>query len=292
MRPFPWIVALVAPALALSACSREEAQPPRPVTPTPTPPPAPALGYACESGRTVMAAYPDPDTARITYEGRAHDLRVVVSASGARFAGDGLEWWIASRNGQETATLSRLGPNEQVGSAVLERCSRPAPGGAAPLPQATEVTVAVAAPCLSGQLSARVAGGDAGAGNRGTVIALTNTGATPCVLSGHPRLMAQDSQGRNLTGLTIEPRDPAQDQSPAPITLTPQGQAFFDVTWNVMAEGPCPRVARLAVSAPGDQGPVLTQVRIQPCGGRMGVTPFRAEGGPAVGNTPPAGDQP
>ncbi|MFN3354198.1 MAG: MliC family protein, partial [Brevundimonas sp.] len=74
------------PAL-VAACSREDAQPPRPVEPAPAPatPAVPAVGYACESGQTVSVAYGADETARLTYQGQAYDLRLAPSGSGARY---------------------------------------------------------------------------------------------------------------------------------------------------------------------------------------------------------------
>ena len=118
----------------LAACTREAEAPPQPVEPSAAPATAsaPPISYACESGQSVTVAYPDSASAQLTYRGQAYVLRLVEAASGARYAGSGLEWWTATRDGAESATLSRLGPNEEVGVAVLERCSRPAAGPALP----------------------------------------------------------------------------------------------------------------------------------------------------------------
>ena len=285
------LIALSLIPAVVAACSREDAQPPRPVeaSPATSTPAAPAVGYACESGQTVSVAYAADETARLTYQGRVYDLRLAPSGSGARYTGSSLEWWSASRDGQERATLSRLGPNEQVGAAILERCARPTSGDASA--GGGGGLVAVTAVCRAEDLSARIAGGDAGAGNRGAVVELTNTGDGPCSLSGHPSVQAQDAQGRTLTALRVEERsgDLRSGETPAPVSLTPEGKAFFDVTWTVVeGQGPCARVARLAITVGEDRTPLLLSTEFQPCGGRIGVTPFRAEGGASVGN-PPAG---
>lgn len=283
------LIALSLIPVLVAACSREDAQPPQPVeaSPSRSAPATPAVGYACESGQTVSVAYGADETARLTYQGRAYDLRLAPSASGARYTGSGLEWWSASRDGQESATLSRLGPNEQVGSAVLERCGRPTSGGGDGSGEPTGM-VAVTSVCRTEDLSARIVGGDAGAGNRGAVIELTNTGDGPCSLSGYPAVQAQDAQGRALTALRVEERTGGYfrpGETPGPVSLTPEGKAFFDVTWNVVeGQGPCARVARLAITIGEDRTPLLLSTEFQPCGGRIGVTPFRAEGGAAVGN--------
>ncbi len=55
--------------------------------------------YHCTSGSSIMASYPDADTVRILYRGKSHDLKRTISASGARYAGDGLEWWTKEPDG-------------------------------------------------------------------------------------------------------------------------------------------------------------------------------------------------
>ena len=117
-------------ALALSGCTQEAESPPTPMAEAPaqTAPSAPPVSYACESGQPVTVAYPDTATAQLAYKGQTYVLRTVQAASGARYVGSGIEWWTATRDGVESAILSRLGPNEEVGAAVLERCSRPSAG--------------------------------------------------------------------------------------------------------------------------------------------------------------------
>lgn len=50
--------------------------------------------YVCESGEEVHAAYPDIDTAVIQYRGDTHTLQIAVSADGARYINDDLQWWV------------------------------------------------------------------------------------------------------------------------------------------------------------------------------------------------------
>ena len=130
--------------IAAAGCTQEaEAPPTAPVEPVaaPTAPVGAPISYACESGQSVTVGYPDTATAQLTYKAQTYVLRTVQAASGARFAGSGLEWQTATANGQESATLSRLGPNQDVGIAVLERCSRPSSGSVAPGPVPTPETL-------------------------------------------------------------------------------------------------------------------------------------------------------
>lgn len=276
-------------ALTTAAC-QQPAEPAAPVQPAPAPtaPVAPPVSYACESGQSVTVAYPDTSTAQLTYKGQAYTLRTVQAASGARYSGSGLEWWTETRDGQESATLSRLGPNEDVGSVVLERCSRPSAGPVAPGPQplptpAPGGVLPAAAPCRGPQLKLSNEGGDAGAGNRVVNIGVQNIGTRACSLTGYPGVTLQDRQGRNLTAIRSEQALGSyftQGQAPTPVTLQPQAKAAFELAWNVMphegeGEKVCPSAARVRVTAPGDTSPVSLTLAFTPCGGRVQVSPIR-----------------
>lgn len=272
-------------SLALAAaCTQEASTPPEAVPPSPAPasPAAPPVSYACESGQSITVAYPDTSTAQLSYQGQTYVLRTAQSASGARYVGSGVEWWTVNRDGVESATLSRLGPDEDIGAVVLERCSRPSPG---PVPTGPTPagTAAVAPPCRGPQLRLTAEGGDAGAGNRVSVFALQNIGGSACSLNGHPGVTLQDGQGRNLTAIRSDRVMGGYftgGVSPAPVELAPQDKAFFDIAWSAIphegqGEQVCPNVARIRVTAPGDTSPVTLDQPLQPCGGRVQVTPFR-----------------
>lgn len=288
-------------AALLAACSppAEEAAPapPQDVTGVPATTDSQAVSYACESGRTVAVRYPDAQSAVLTYDGRAVTLKTATSASGARYAGEGLEWWTANRDGQETATLRRLGPNQDVGVAVLERCARPASFPAQPLPGPGTPTPApggvmpVSAPCKGGQLRLTNEGGDAGMGNRVAVLGIQNTGAQPCSLTGYPTVTLLDSKGQALA--VRADQNPGNyfhsNTAPAPVELRPQTRAYFDLAWNVVphegqGETTCPSTARVRLTVPGDVAPVSLAQTFTPCGGRVRVSPFR----PVEADTPPS----
>lgn len=279
------IVALTA------ACTQEAEAPPAPVEPSPAPstPAAPPISYACESGQSVTVTYPDAASARLAYRGQSYVLRLVEAASGARYAGSGLEWWTATSDGSESATLSRLGPNEDVGVAVLERCSRPASGPVATGPVVTPQpapggVLPSAPPCRGPQLRLSNDGGDAGVGNRVANIGVQNIGASACSLTGYPGIVLQDQQGRNLTAVRSEQSPGSyftQGQAPTPVTLAPQGKAAFELAWNVVpneaaGEKTCPSAARVRFTAPGDTSPVTLNMNLTPCSSRVRVSPIRS----------------
>ncbi|MBA4806715.1 DUF4232 domain-containing protein [Brevundimonas sp.] len=295
----------VAALTGVAACQpAEPEQPVAPVEPQAAPAPtAPAVGYACESGATVQAAYPDSSTAQLSYKGQTYTLRTVQAASGARYVGSGVEWWTATRDGQESATLSRLGPNEEVGVAVLERCSRPAsatgpgqvagmtPGpltipGQAPAPGGV---LPAAAPCKGPQLKLAAESGDAGAGNRVRNFSFQNIGAQACSLTGYPGVTLLDGQGRALTSIRADQSPGSyfrQGQTPTPVTVQPQAKAYFELAWTVVPDETmqksCPSAATLRATAPNDTAAVSLPFAFQPCGGKVRVSPIRSEADPRM----------
>lgn len=286
--------------IAVAGCTQEaEAPPTAPVEPVPAParPMTAPISYVCESGQSVSVAYADASTAQLTWKGQTYALRTVQAASGARFTGSGMEWLTTTAAGRESATLSRLGPNQDIGVAVLERCSRPSssPVAAGPVPAPDTLDgqplPPAAAPCKGPQLKLSAEGGDAGMGHRATIVGVQNVGAQACSLTGYPTVTLQDAQGRTLTNIRAEQSVGSYlrtGQSPAPVTIQPQAKAFFDVAWTVVpneakAETACPTVARIRALAPGDTSPATLARTFTPCGGRVQVTPFRA-----VAEPPPA----
>jgi membrane-bound inhibitor of C-type lysozyme len=83
---------------------------------------AKTLTYTCNSGRTVQAAYPDPDTAVLILDGQTRSLRLAISADGARYVGKRWQWWT---KGMHDAWLAPLQPGETVASARGEACTAP-----------------------------------------------------------------------------------------------------------------------------------------------------------------------
>lgn len=102
---FPTIA--MAAVLCLSACARtpEQQAPPQHVV------------YDCESGRTVHARYLSRDEAVVEYGGRTMDMRIAVSASGARYVEENMEWWTKGTGPGSTGTMFRH-ENGVTGEAV------------------------------------------------------------------------------------------------------------------------------------------------------------------------------
>ncbi|WP_303718120.1 DUF4232 domain-containing protein [Brevundimonas naejangsanensis] len=260
--------------LLVAGCSQEKpAEPASPIE-APAVQDAAAVGYACESGKTVVVAYPDAQTARVSYEGKDYVLTSVVSASGARYAGQGLEWWTASRGETESGTLSRMGQGGQAGGVIIERCSRPV-AAVAPPPSG--------APCAAENLRLAVEGGDAGMGHRVTTLALRNAGPSACTVTGYPSVSLLDGDGKLLTGVRAAQAPGnyfAQGRAPTPVEIRPQQAAWFDLAWSVIphedkGETTCPSAKTVRVTAPGAASAIVLPLAFTPCGGQVEVSPLR-----------------
>jgi membrane-bound inhibitor of C-type lysozyme len=99
-----------AAALLLTAC-----QSTRPV--------AQATAYRCDDGRQVQASYPGTDRALLSVDGTSHRLALAHSASGARYVGEGWQWWTKGPQ----AWLAPLHAGESIASAPGIAC-RQVPG--------------------------------------------------------------------------------------------------------------------------------------------------------------------
>jgi membrane-bound inhibitor of C-type lysozyme len=72
------------------------------------------VNYACSDGQTVQASYPDNNTAIIKFKGETHTLHVALSGSGARYTGEGWQWWT---KGMHDGMLAPLATGESIASA-------------------------------------------------------------------------------------------------------------------------------------------------------------------------------
>lgn len=271
---FQTIAVTAAFGVLAAGCSREKpAEPTSPIE-APAAQNAAAVGYACESGKTIAVAYPDAQTARVSYEGKDYILTSVVAASGARYAGQGLEWHTASRGELESGTLSRAGQGDQTGGVIIERCSRPV-AAVAPPPSG--------APCAAENLRLTVEGGDAGMGHRLTTLALRNAGPNACTVTGYPSVSLLDGEGKLMTGVRAVQAPGsylAQGRAPTPVEIRPQQAAWFDLAWTVVphedkGETTCPSAKTVRVTAPGAATAIALPLAFTPCGGQVEVSPLR-----------------
>lgn len=107
---------MFSPMLALVACTMQ------PTRHSASHAAATWITYACDRGSTVRAAYPDSDTAIIEIEGKVHRLHIAIAASGARYTGDGWQWWT---RGMHDGMLAPLAAGETLASAASVDCHAP-----------------------------------------------------------------------------------------------------------------------------------------------------------------------
>ena len=103
----------------LSACGNSTSR----GTPSPDPSgkASMSLTYQCDSGKTIMAAYPTDSTAVVEYDNRRIQMKIAVSGSGARYVGERLEWWTKGSGEGATGTLFRHLEDGTSGE-VIEQC--------------------------------------------------------------------------------------------------------------------------------------------------------------------------
>ena len=282
--------AAVSSLALVAACSPDRRDPPDPVdAPAPTEEAVTgvSIAYDCESGNSLSVIYAKDRTAALTYEGESYRLRPVTSGSGARYAGPGLEWWSATRDGREEGRLSRLDADGRPQGIELERCVRK---GQPLTPASNPQAMASAPACAGPQLALKIEQSDAGAGNRGMVLSLRNAGTETCSITGYPGVTLRDDEGLPLTSIRADPwvqGDP--EQPPHPVELPAGGKAWFDIGWNVVpheyeGETRCPVAQGLRVTAPGDTAALTADREMTVCGGRIKVGQVRATENPTPGN--------
>lgn len=81
-----------------------------------------AHDYQCESGETITAAYSSADTATVMYKTRTYTMQIAISGSGARYVGEGLEWWTKSSGPGSEGILFRHKADDTTGE-IVERCN-------------------------------------------------------------------------------------------------------------------------------------------------------------------------
>jgi membrane-bound inhibitor of C-type lysozyme len=109
-------VAVILLGLGLVGCgdqghvARAAAPAPPPTAQEPVNPAIRVITYACADGQTIVAGYPDRETAVVTYKDHAYTLKLARSASGARYTGYGLQWWTKG----DHASIAALKAGEDI----------------------------------------------------------------------------------------------------------------------------------------------------------------------------------
>lgn len=114
----------IALAIGVAGCNPAPTKTETPTADAASKPAAPAAAeavrYTCADGSTVEARYPTTDTAQIVHAGKTVDMKIAMSASGARYVGDGWQWWT---KGMTEGSLAPLKPGEDIAEAAGTICT-------------------------------------------------------------------------------------------------------------------------------------------------------------------------
>jgi membrane-bound inhibitor of C-type lysozyme len=99
---FPFTLASVLLVSACGSSPQNKSSEQAPVEATPT---SSAHSYRCESGETITTIYHSSDSAAVRYKGSNYSMKIAVSASGARYVGGDLEWWVKGSGAGSEGTL-------------------------------------------------------------------------------------------------------------------------------------------------------------------------------------------
>jgi membrane-bound inhibitor of C-type lysozyme len=78
-----------------------------------------AMVYRCANGERLRVDYRRDETVLIEYRGEIKLLTLAPTASGARYVGDGQQWWT---KGQADGVLSRLEPGQAMATGEGTPC--------------------------------------------------------------------------------------------------------------------------------------------------------------------------
>ena len=106
---------LLLAALPLVACTTTSNQLNQNLEPLP----ANAVSYQCDSGNRIIATYPDNETAQVKYMDDTYQMKIAISASGARYVGDGLVWWTKGNDASMYKALNNTDTGE-----LIENCTQ------------------------------------------------------------------------------------------------------------------------------------------------------------------------
>ncbi len=81
--------------------------------------PPKAISYQCDSGNRIIVTYPDNETAEVKYMGDKYAMKIAISASGARYVGDGLVWWTKGND----ASMYKAVNHTETGD-LIETCTQ------------------------------------------------------------------------------------------------------------------------------------------------------------------------
>ncbi|WP_170984331.1 DUF4232 domain-containing protein [Rhodoligotrophos defluvii] len=136
---------------------------------------------------------------------------------------------------------------------------------------------APAGPCSGLNLKIDSGGQDAGEGKNAFAYKITNIGAKPCTLDGHPRVELLDPKGQPVQDMPVEETTASAvvsaEDSAGPVTVPPGGEAFFAVEFPTGGgSADCRNAVELRATLPGTSMPATFAGSFTACGGPVRVT--------------------
>ncbi|MEE4540603.1 DUF4232 domain-containing protein [Streptomyces sp. V4-01] len=143
------------------------------------------------------------------------------------------------------------------------------------LPAVRDAPTAATTPmCATSQLTARLGGGDAGAGNLYRYLVLTNHSAATCHLTGFPGVSLLSGSGAQIGPAATRTRE-----AYAPVVLKP-GASASDTIHTANHMGTClPTSAKVRVYPPGNTASLVIAGAIANCHDLLEITPLAAGSG-------------
>jgi hypothetical protein len=148
---------------------------------------------------------------------------------------------------------------------------------------------AVANPCENKDLAVTEIAAAVNGNYRAVKLAFANEGLTPCHLGGYPAISLLDQTGTPVANLVVDrvtastisgqlapgSVEPAVSKPEVQITISPKGEAWFQVGWST-GQG-CPVVSRIKVSAPGSTESFTVNHPLTVCEGHVQITTLHSD---------------
>jgi membrane-bound inhibitor of C-type lysozyme len=116
---YPLIPAIaIGTLLSIAACAPRQKE----ASSAPAAASATTTTYRCESGVSILATYPNTESATIRYKDSTYAMRIAISADGARYVGGGLQWWTKGAGAGSHGMLSES-KDGNPGGKSLETCT-------------------------------------------------------------------------------------------------------------------------------------------------------------------------
>ena len=157
---------------------------------------------------------------------------------------------------------------------------------------ATTTTAAGTTLCSTTNLAASIYGSSGAAGTIETTVALKNTAASNCTLSGYPGLGMTGSNGASLTTTVVRKGNYSfTAMAPTAVIISSGQSVYFNMGYSDVPTGSatsCPAAANLVITPPNAYTSMTIPAQLAPCdNGTIVVSPVFTTASPGVQTTAP-----